>query len=280
VTDATLLLGYLSSDSALAGGLKLDRDAAEHALERLGAPLGMTALEAAAGVVEIANLEMLRATTAATVARGIDPRDHVLIAFGGAGPMHAPAIAEALEITRVICPAACGVLSAWGISVAGRRRDRSRSLVRLIDEVGADELAAIEAELSDSAAEELNLAAGEFDSEAVYELRYAGQAFELPVAAEYADLARGFHDAHEERFGFAEREAAIELVTVRVSVTAMTTAAEDSEPEPHSAHTGESITGPAVIEQPHATIVVPPGWTASYAGEDVVLDRDPEGAAR
>lgn len=296
VTDANLLLGYLSEGSALAGGLTLDRDCAERALARVGEPLGMDALATAAGVVEIANLEMLRATTAATVARGVDPRDHALIAFGGAGPMHAAAIAEALEISRVICPAACGVLSAWGISVAGRRRDRSRSLVQPLEQLGSSQLAQLEAELAASAATELGLGSSDYETEAIYELRYAGQAFELPVAADHAGLADAFHLAHEERFGFSEPGESVELVTVRVSVA--TPAGESRTPEefagPGAATTtrtawfagepfratvvldspapGAAVEGPALIEQSQATIVVPPGWTASSNGGDVVLD--------
>lgn len=295
VTDANLLLGYLSEESALAGGLKLDRAAAERALTRIGEPLGMDALATAAGVVEIANLEMLRATTAATVARGVDPRDHALVAFGGAGPMHAVAIAEALEIRRVICPAACGVLSAWGISVAGRRRDRSRSLVQPLDQLDRMQLAELESELADAAADELGVT--DYETEAIYELRYAGQAFELPVTGTHDELGDAFHAAHEGRFGFSEPEASIELVTVRVSVS--TPAGEslvpgeapraDTGPESRTAWfggksyeaevvldappRGASIDGPVLIEQSQATIVVPPGWTASSVGADVVLDR-------
>lgn len=303
VTDANLLLGYLSNKSTLAGGLTLDRDAAERALTRLGEPLGLNALEAAAGVVEIANLEMLRATTAATVARGIDPRDHALVAFGGAGPMHAAAIAEALEITRVICPAACGVLSAWGISVAGRRRDRSRSLVRPLAAISEGELAALTHELAGTASEDLGIGERIFAIDTVHELRYAGQAFELPIVAGYDELAGAFHAAHEERFGFSEPDAGIELVTLRVAVSAPSTDHGETEVQatrPTSATSeqriawfggerhettvvsgtpSETIAGPAVIEQQQATIVVPPGWIASTAGEDVVLDRSAEGNA-
>lgn len=302
VTDANLLLGYLSEESALAGGLTLDRSAAERALARVGEPLGLDPLATATGVVEIANLEMLRATTAATVARGIDPRDHALVAFGGAGPMHAAAIAEALEITRVICPAACGVLSAWGISVAGRRRDRSRSIVQALDDLDSDTINEIESELAESAARELGMGAGDYEVETAYELRYSGQAFELPVVAEHSKLGNAFHAAHEERFGFSEPDASIELVTLRVSVstppgqvrTPAATATSASETETRTAwfggealsavvaasapSKGEAIAGPAVVEQSQTTIVVPPGWVASSSGADIVLDRETGGA--
>ncbi|MGK2878043.1 MAG: hydantoinase/oxoprolinase family protein [Solirubrobacterales bacterium] len=303
VTDANLLLGYLSEESALAGGLTLDRSAAERALARVGDQLGMDALATAAGIVEIANLEMLRATTAVTVARGIDPRDHALVAFGGAGPMHCAAIAEALEINRVICPAACGVLSAWGISVAGRRRDRSKSLVQALDQLDETALDAVEAELSTAAWSELG--AGEnFAAAAVYELRYAGQAFELPVSVErYSQLGDAFHSAHEERFGFSEPSASIELVTLRISVSSKTAAirapaassrARVSERSRAAWFDGElldavvvteapppgvTVNGPALIDQSQATIVVPPGWAATSIEGDVVLDHQAEASA-
>jgi N-methylhydantoinase A len=299
VTDANLLLGRLADDSSLAGGLRLDRAAAERALSRLGEQLGMDPLQTAEGVIEIANLEMLRAITAVTVARGIDPRDHALIAFGGAGPMHAAALAEALGIRRVICPADCGVLSAWGIAVAGRRRDRSLSLVRELTALSPDELVTLEARLAESAAGDLGLPVSGLEVATAYELRYRGQAFELPVTAGRDELAEAFHSAHEERFGFADRAAVVEVVTVRVSVSSP--AAEPSAHQrafsgsdagtgehrtawfggrPHSAVVlrselpdGAGVDGPALIEQPQATVVVPPGWTAAAGGRDIVLER-------
>ncbi|MBJ7459522.1 MAG: hydantoinase/oxoprolinase family protein [Thermoleophilaceae bacterium] len=303
VTDANLVLGYLSEDSALAGGLALDRGAAERALVRLGDQLGMSALTTAAGIVEIANLEMLRATTAATVARGVDPRDHALVAFGGAGPMHGAAIAEALEIDRVICPAACGVLSAWGIAAAGRRRDRSQSLVVPLDQLDELELDAVREALSTAARSEL----GESEdcvSAAVHELRYTGQAFELPVSVErYSQLADAFHLAHEERFGFSEPGASIELVTLRVSVSSSSGEIRSPGASPRASVSdtsraawfggrqhdavvlveapppGTSVNGPALIDQAQATIVVPPGWIAKSIEGDVVLDRRKVAAA-
>jgi N-methylhydantoinase A len=297
VTDANLLLGYLSDDSALAGGLRLDRDAAARVLDQLGRQLDLTAIETAAGIIEIANLEMLRATSSTTVARGIDPRDHALVAFGGAGPMHAAAIAEALEIGRVICPAACGVLSAFGIASAGRRRDRSRSVVRPLEELGEDEIARLVEELAADAARELGDDESPRDITTVYELRYAGQSFELPVEAATGELGAAFHQQHAARYGFNDPELPVELVTLRVSVA--TPGAGDFETRittsgsaPRSTRTawfadrelettvlagslgnGESIAGPAVLEQPQATIVVPPGWIASGKDGDTTLNR-------
>jgi N-methylhydantoinase A len=297
VTDANLALGYLSAESSLAGGLKLDFDAANTALAALGATIGLDALETAAGVVEIANLEMLRATNAATVARGIDPRDHALIAFGGAGPMHAVAIAEALSIDRVVCPAACGVLSAYGMAAAGRRRDRSRSLVRKLAELDADEIAALTTELSGAAADDLGIALSRLETSVSYELRYSGQSFELAVDAPLEALEAAFHAEHESRYGFSDPRLAVELVTLRVSVAteggSIETAVDQAEAPGRdtrdawfageklktvvvagSMRDGDFVAGPAVIEQPQATIVVPPDWTAFARGADVVIDRE------
>ncbi|MFY9264248.1 MAG: hydantoinase/oxoprolinase family protein, partial [Solirubrobacterales bacterium] len=298
VTDANLLLGYLAGDSALAGGLKLDREAAETSVAALAAELELETLPTAAGIVEIANLEMLRATTATTIARGVDPRDHALVAFGGAGPMHAAAIADALGISTVICPASCGVFSAYGMALAGRRRDRSRSLVLPLGQLKAADLAVHENALIAAATADLGDPA---DASVVttWELRYSGQSFELPVTvpgpASPESLARRFHDEHAARYLFADRDAAVELVTVRVSVTTGRADAPAGAVNPvatsqsvrdawfdgrlhptvvtNGTPSAQSLAGPAVIELSQSTIVVPPGWTARSAGGDTILDR-------
>lgn len=306
VTDANLLLGRLSERSSLAGGLRLDRAAAERAIASLASELEIEPLAAAEGIVRIADLEMLRATSAATIARGIDPRDHTLVAFGGAGPMHAAAIAAELGVSTVVCPAACGVLSAYGMAVSGRRRDRSLSIVRRLDDLGPGELARLGEQLRAAAAADL----GEHGAAAaslVCELRYAGQAFELPVEttaeARADELAAAFHAEHERRYGFADAGTPVELVTLRVSVVIggdagdpfATFDSRDGDPrerdrkpgrrpvwfngEPLDAAViegtpppGVSLDGPAVIEQAQATIVVPPDWrAASSPSGDVTL---------
>src|SRR3954469_1775622 len=123
VTDANLLLGYLAPDSELAGGVSLDRDAAEKAVARLADELGLDTLETAAGIARVAGTEMARAVRVMTVERGTDPRDMALLAFGGAGALHAAAIADELNMDTVLVPFAAGVLSAVGLIVAERRRD-------------------------------------------------------------------------------------------------------------------------------------------------------------
>ena len=129
VTDADLLLGWLDADSPLAGGVRLDRDAADRAVEALANGLGLTVEAAAAGIARVAGSEMAQAVRVVTVERGIDPREMALVAFGGAGPLHAAQIADELGMRRVIAPIASGVLSALGLVVSERRRDVVESVL-------------------------------------------------------------------------------------------------------------------------------------------------------
>ncbi|HYM44944.1 MAG TPA: hydantoinase/oxoprolinase family protein, partial [Solirubrobacteraceae bacterium] len=129
VTDANLLLGRLGEDVPLAGDLRLDRAAAERAVAALGLELGLDTQACAAGIVRVAEAEMLRALRVMTVERGIDPRDFALMGFGGAGPLHACALADELGIARVLCPRASGVLCALGLAAAAPRRDVSRTVM-------------------------------------------------------------------------------------------------------------------------------------------------------
>src|SRR3954451_14800925 len=135
VTDANLLLGYLDADSPLAGGVALDREAAERAVVGLGESLGLSLEEAAAGIVRVASAEMAGAVRVMTVERGIDPRDLALLAFGGAGPLHAAAVARELGMRQILVPAASGVLSAVGLVVSERRRDLVESVLLRGDEL-------------------------------------------------------------------------------------------------------------------------------------------------
>jgi N-methylhydantoinase A len=228
VTDANLLLGRLPS--RIAGGLELDRDAAELAFG------GIDPEEA----IAVVNAEMLRALRLVSVERGHDPRDFALVAFGGAGPLHACALAEELGIGTVLVPEAAGVLSALGLAVGDERRDRVSSYVCALDEAG---------ELP---------AAGEAD------LRYAGQSFELTVPLE-DDLAGAFHRAHEARYGYADPSRAVELVAVR---TADVSAGPDLQlraAEPLEAR------GPALLELEGATCWLPPGWVGVRDGTSSTL---------
>jgi N-methylhydantoinase A len=285
VTDANLLLGYLGAGAALAGGVRLDREAAERALDGLARELSIDREEAALGIVRVADQEMARALRVVTVERGVDPRAYALIAFGGAGPMHAARLAEELEIARVICPRGAGVLSAVGLVVSGARRDLVQSVLLDQEELAAGGAARAVSGLADRARAELPGA----DLEASYDLRYRGQSFELtvgaPLDAPPGLLRERFEAAHRERYGYADEQGRLELVNVRVSALARaapvelgTAAAGKVERGSRRARfadgvheaavlrgeppAGERIEGPAIVELPESTVVVPPGWRA------------------
>jgi N-methylhydantoinase A len=228
VTDANLLLGRLPE--RLAGGLELDRGAAERALG------GIDPAEA----VEVVNAEMLRALRLVSVERGHDPRELALVAYGGAGPLHACALAEELGISTVLVPAQAGVLSALGLAVGDERRDRVRSYVCPLEE------------------------AGELPAEGEADLRYRGQSFELTVPLT-PDLPGAFHRAHEERYGYADPSRQIELVAVR---TAEVTRGPDLELPPGEAMRTE---GPTRIDLEGATCWIPPGWVGARDGTSSTL---------
>jgi N-methylhydantoinase A len=228
VTDANLLLGRLPAE--LPGGLVLDRAAAASALAGIDP----------AAVVEVVNAEMLRALRVVSVERGHDPRDFALVAFGGAGPLHACALAEELGIGVVLVPEAAGVLSALGLVAGDERRDRVVSHVRPLADVS---------DLPDE---------GEAD------LRYSGQSFELTVPLQ-DDLARAFHRAHADRYGYADEAREIELVAVRTA---------DVVPGPEldlQATSCYKVAGPDLVELPGATCWVPDGWSGETNGDGTLV---------
>jgi N-methylhydantoinase A len=228
VTDANLVLGRLPE--RLAGGLVLDRAAAERALQSFDP----------AEVVELVNAEMLAALRVISVERGHDPRDFALVAFGGAGPLHACGLAEELEIGTVLVPAAAGVLSAVGLVASEERRDRVESYVRPLAEVG------------------------ELPAEGEADLRYAGQSFELAIPLG-GNLEERFHRAHEERYGYADRGRPVELVAVRTAET---------RPGPELVLPPANpleVEGPEVVELEGATCWIPPGWVGVRDGTDSTL---------
>jgi N-methylhydantoinase A len=288
VTDANLVLGYLPTDASLAG-VELDRGAAERVIAGLAEELGLEPRGCAEGVIRVANAEMLRALRVVTVERGIDPRGYALLAFGGAGPLHAAAIAAELGITRIVCPRSSGVLAALGLVVSPRRRDVQRSVFLGGDELTQEVVTDLVRDLGEQARSEL----GEGDSElrAVYELRYRGQAFELSVPGSLSPepdvLREAFEALHCERYGYRDSEQALELVTIRVSATVPGADFSLAAAEPagetvrgrRTATLGDSeiefevlrgwlaegtvVRGPAIVELPESTLLVPPGWAGA-----------------
>jgi N-methylhydantoinase A len=231
VTDANLLLGRLPEE--LPGGLVLARDAAAAALEGIDP----------ASVVEVVNAEMLRALRVVSVERGHDPREFALVAYGGAGPLHACALAEELGMEAVLVPLAAGVLSALGLAAGDERRDRVVSYVRPLGEVG------------------------ELPNDGEADLRYRGQSFELTVPLG-SGLEERFHRAHEERYGYADRAREVELVAARTA---------DVVPGPELELPGgepQRVPGPGLVELKGSTLWIPPGWVGVRDGSSWVVTRE------
>ena len=231
VTDANLLLGRLPAH--LPGGIELDADAARRALGDLDPE----------AVIAVVNAEMVRALRVVSVEQGLDPRDFALVAFGGAGPLHACALAEELELETALVPAAAGVLSALGLVAADERQDAVRSFVAPLQE------------------------AGELPAEGEADLRYAGQSFELTVPLGEG-LAERFHTAHAERYGYADASRPLELVAVRTAQVRAAPPVEISGPHLEAR-------GPQVLELEGATGWVPDGWAGETdASGTLVLRRE------
>ena len=301
VTDADLVLGRLNGERFLNGGMRLDRAASEDALrDKIGTRLGLTPVAAALGVATIVDNAMSLAVRAVSVNRGIDPRDTVMIAFGGAGPLHAVAIAREIAIPQVIIPKLPGNFSALGMLMAEWRQDFVRTLIGELGRIDAAGAARAFAELQASGADALardKLVDGHFAFAA--DLRYRGQEHTIAIPVTQAhDLATDtaatierFHAQHDSRYGHAAPDQSIEIVNLRLVVTVPrmedailrwlaapwqpeAPVPEQSRPvvfdDPQNPDTarilwrpalaaGTEIVGPAVIEEPNSTTLLPPG---------------------
>ena len=237
VTDADLVAGRLPPGSALPGIGPLDADAAARALADAGID--------ATGVLAVVDAAMEEAVRVVTVARGVDPRSVALVAFGGAGPMHGCAIAEALGMPAVIVPPRAGVGSAVGLLEAPEQQELVRSWA------GDPDPAALGTALDALAAEARARVGPDAVVTTALDCRYAGQGHELTVAT-----VAGFHAAHEARNGSARTDAPVEVVALRARAERPAPVALGDLPVPARA----PVTGPAVVAEPDCTIVVPAGW--------------------
>jgi N-methylhydantoinase A len=209
VTDANLLLGRLGAEGFLDGAMTLDAERARDRFEACRGPLD--SVEAfAAGILRVVETGMERAIRVVSVERGNDPRRFALVAFGGGGPLHACALARALQMETVVVPELPGALSAVGILLADSVRDISRTVMLRGDAM--DELGARFAELEETLRGDAGV---EASFERSVDLRYRGQGYELNVPYG-ADAVEAFHRLHEQRFGFCDRARRLEIVTLRV----------------------------------------------------------------
>ncbi len=288
VTDAHVWLGRLPADAFLGGNEALDREAIRAPLEAMAAQLGTDVDDAAEGILAVADTAMERALRVISVERGYDPADFAVVAFGGAGGLHAAELTRRLGAFKAIVPPDPGLLSAYGMLASPVSRETARTVLLSTD---ADDtqrsLEASLAELEGLAWSEMldeGVSEGDLTAELWVDARYAGQSFELRVPA--SDWVQHFHDAHEERYGHRRETAPVEAVTLRAIVTAPpppvhVTRLPDAERPVQSAPTqvafagerveasrvwrqqlgaGHEFVGPFVVQEYSGTTWVPPGW--------------------
>ena len=300
VSDANLVLGYMDPDRVIGGDIRLDPAAARAAIAPLASAMSTTVEAAALGVVRVANSAMLRALRRVTVERGIDGRRCTLLAFGGAGPMHAVELARAFSIAKVIVPAHSSVFAALGCVSAKMGYAQQRTLRMAVGDWDAERLDRARQDLKARLAAPL-ATAGYGEDEMVVEevaaIRYSGQSYAIEIANAALDdpvrLSRDFLDRHRALYGFATEEP-WELVSIRLRVSVPRTGEEhwpasDTEGEPLPARTlpctfdaggpaatprydraglvaGRPLAGPVVVEDAWSTVVVPPGATLTTDG--------------
>ncbi len=231
VTDANLLLGFLHPEHLLGGKVKTNKQKAYEAVADMGAQLGIEPMAAAEGIIRIINAKMEEGIREVSTERGYDLRNFALVAFGGAGPVHAGRLAADLGMSKVVVPPMPGVSSALGLIMADPRRDFVRSRLQDLQEIGADELSRLFASLRDQALAEFQADGFAEDSIAFafsIDLRYQGQGYELNVPAgtspdvgadAVADIRERFDQAHEQLFGHSAKTEPAEAVNYRVRAT-------------------------------------------------------------
>lgn len=300
VTDANLLLGRIDPDWFAGGTLTLDRNLAAEAMTQLGETLGIDTMELAEGIGRIVNTKMAQAIRAITVEKGIEPRDYSLLAYGGAGPMHACFLAEELGISQVIVPQNPGAFSAWGMLQTDLRQDFAKAFYAPLDRAIESEIADILGSMSSegtAALQQQGVPVERIMHTYATDMRYRGQEYTLTISIENLEelrqagfkdvLANRFHEAHLARFGHNNPGAPTELVTLRVAaIGAVDRTPRKAEPRRltdsrldfrEMTFNGQSvrgrvirrsqitpemrIEGPALVLEDTATTVVPPGWS-------------------
>ena len=307
VTDCNLLLGYLDARSLLGGDLEISFDAAEKAIaEKLAGPLGVDARAAAAAVIDVVNHEMAEALKIVSVQRGYDPREFTLAAFGGAGPLHAAALADELGMNEVLCPPIPGAFSALGLIVTDLKRDYVRTFYTTTAAASPEDLGAAFGELETEGTAMLTRARVADDRrrfERAVDARYVRQSYELTVpvadgpitAATLDEIAAAFHERHRQTYGHANTDEPAQMVNVRLAaigeIPSLTLRQSPDEAagdcrkgqrpiwfrqsgeveagvyEREKMPAGFACDGPAVIESLESTILVPPGWRATMDGD-------------
>ncbi|WP_309139613.1 hydantoinase/oxoprolinase family protein [Siccirubricoccus sp. G192] len=301
VTDANLALGRLDPEYFLGGAMKLDMAATRAAIaERVGTPLGLSVEQAAQGILTVTNANLGAAVRLSLFEKGFDPRDFALLSFGGAGGLHATEVAAEMGITEVIFPREPGTLSAYGILYSDLVQDLARSRLLRAEPGNLPAIAALAAELREEAEARLardGVAPARRVLELAADMRYHGQAFELlvpwgevavPDAAALEMLRARFHEMHQQRFSYSDRNEAVEIVTLRVTAIGRLPKPDAAEAAPaarparkgtrrvfeagawrdlpvwdrDALRPGDVVIGPAIVEEPFATHAITAGWSA------------------
>lgn len=310
LTDAHVVLGTVLPESFPDKGISLNREAAVDAMGRIARRLGLGVERAALGAVQVINHHVAQAIRAVSVMRGHDPRDFALVAFGGAGPMHACFVAEELGIRRVVLPFAAGVFSALGAALADFRYDYVQTLPRRMEALDLAEVEALLQGMVSSARQRLEaLPVRGLRLDASLDLRYVGQSFDInvPVAEgpiRKEEILERFHRLHEGSYGYCDPSEPVELVNVRLSAFGLT-----PKPTPRAAETpsgggsgamgtrlipdfaggspleydlfdrsrlrcGDSLSGPAIVADSNSTAILLPGWSGRVdAHGSILLER-------
>ncbi len=296
VSDANALLGRLDPDHFLGGRLTLDLPGANQAMRRLAQQMSLTIEAAAQGVIDVANVNIDRAVRRVSIARGYDPRDFTLMAFGGAGPLQACAVAERLEMPRVLIPRYPGVLCAFGLLVADVLRDYSMTVLQPVTTSTLSQLQAQLHQMMQQAHADLlaeGIAPDAMHFTGMLDMRYAGQSFELTVPLS-DDIVGAFQAAHERRYGHVLADRTVEVVNLRMqAVGTVDKPALDPQPLQDAAAPildeknglvmydreqllpGMQFSGPALVFQLDSTTYVAPGWFAQVdAFHNLILEHE------
>ena len=304
ITDANLLLGRLPPTGLLGGAMALDTGRSRQAASNVASAFGGDIERASQAVLDVAVANMERALRVVSVQRGFDPREFTLVAFGGAGPLHACALADAVDVPRVLVPMAPGVIAALGAAGSDLTATFARSVLLPLDPSATGALRDALAAAGREAADQLDRPGAELHW--ALDLRYLGQSYELTVELDgiesdesFARAAASFHELHEARFAHQDASAPLEVVNVRATARAATgaTAPEpafgdesasaasveasfDGTPQPTqlvdraALRPGDRLDGPALVAQLDSTTVIAPGWTATVDEQgNLLLER-------
>jgi N-methylhydantoinase A len=313
VTDANLLLGRIPAALRLAGGLPLDVERVRRFFMKFAAALNLTSERAAEGILAVVNAQMARALRHISVERGRDPADYTLVSFGGAGGLHACALAEAVGMRCILVPRFPGAFSALGLALADVRREYARSFFARTDRESDPEVKKALEELAERAREDMSregVAPGDVLLAPFVEARYTGQSYALRVPFQYrlSTAARAFHRAHRDRYGHSDKTQPVEVVTAGLTASGASGSmlprnagmlfmeSPPAAPEPKQQETriwlddawrecllysraslipGQRLNGPAVVIQEDATTWIEPGWHGVVNPQsDIMLTRD------